>query len=273
MISKPPLFYIVFSALLLIPGCEKTSDYVISQDVIPFSLKNFSVTPDTFFIENEPLIVSESDSSVLLRVLIHGESSPLFLTPGTPPPILKVQLFRDLRSSPLTSLIINDNGANLDSVANDHRYRGELSFLTPRSLSGRLFIVATAEVKTGWNSNSIVVPITLIGRADAPVIRSVTMPDTVSLGTTNQLITLSLSVEDPNGSDDISRVFFNSYLPNGNPSSGNPFLLNSQGSGLYSLTIMLPPTAAVGSYRFDFQAIDRSGLSSQIESKTLVVLP
>jgi hypothetical protein len=43
--------------------------------------------------------------------------------------------------------------------------------------------------------------------------------------------------------------------------------------GIYSLRVSLPPTTVTGTYRFEFQAVDRSAASSNIIVHRLTVLP
>jgi len=96
-------------------------------------------------------------------------------------------------------------------------------------------------------------------------------------------VKLSIKATDPDGQSDIQKVFFNSYRPDGSPSTGNPFQMfddgnfNGQsgdseaGDGIYSLTVQLPTTTQRGTYRFVFQATDRSGAQSNEVSHLLRV--
>jgi len=104
-----------------------------------------------------------------------------------------------------------------------------------------------------------------------PVVSDLVAPDTVSLGSDTTKIFLSIKTSDPNGANDISLVYFNSFLPNGNPSSNNPFDMRDDGDpyygdavagdSIYSKIIGLPPTGVTkGTYRFEFQARDREGI-------------
>ena len=85
-----------------------------------------------------------------------------------------------------------------------------------------------------------------------------------------------MEVPDRQSLADVDSVYFNSYLPGGNPSSGNPFSMFDNGlpfdpqnpvavgdavagDGIYTLTIFLPSTASPGEYRFEFFGRDRVG--------------
>ncbi|MGC8595296.1 MAG: choice-of-anchor X domain-containing protein [Candidatus Kryptoniota bacterium] len=107
-----------------------------------------------------------------------------------------------------------------------------------------------------------------------PIIDSVQVPDSVQLDpSTTILLRITAGVHDPNGLLDISHVYFNSYKPDGSPSTNNPFYMYDDGThgdavpgdGIYTLTIQLPPTTPTGTYKFVFYCIDRSNaLSSPV---------
>lgn len=102
-----------------------------------------------------------------------------------------------------------------------------------------------------------------------PEISNLSAPDSVQIGTTAQLIYLSVDVTDQNGLNDIDKVYFNSFIPpNGNPSQSNPFLLYDDGKeehgdlvagdGRYSTIVQLPAQGVTkGVYRWEFEAKDR----------------
>jgi hypothetical protein len=107
----------------------------------------------------------------------------------------------------------------------------------------------------------------------APVISNLIAPDTVTIGSDTTFIQITLDVEDANGLNDIEFVWFDSFLPNGNPSSQNPIALFDDGTngdlvpgdGTYSLIVILPPVGVTqGTFRWEFQATDRGGKSSNI---------
>ncbi len=115
-----------------------------------------------------------------------------------------------------------------------------------------------------------------------PVISNLQAPDTLTVSTDTIKITLSVQVSDADGLSNIQSVFFNAFLPSGAPSGGNPFgmfddgnlLLNGDitaGDGIYSRIIILPPGTTSGSYKFDFQALDKAGEYSNTITHFIVV--
>ena len=116
-----------------------------------------------------------------------------------------------------------------------------------------------------------------------PVVRNLQAPSVLTLHPTDTLkVTISIEAYDPDGREDIKSVFFNSFLPDGSPSRSNPIYLYDDGNllangdlnandGIYSRIIILPPNTPKGTYRFDFQAIDKKNETSNIISHNLVV--
>jgi hypothetical protein len=107
-----------------------------------------------------------------------------------------------------------------------------------------------------------------------PVIsNSVVDPDTVVV---NQLTVLFISVEamDPNGSSDILEVYFIVYRPDGTTNNNKVLLFDdgnviengdvTAGDGIYSRLIQVNQSNQKGTYRFEFQAEDRTGALSNI---------
>lgn len=143
----------------------------------------------------------------------------------------------------------------------------------------RIDILATDG--TGLNANSAHATLRVIFGSKPPRIESVTAPDTVDLQLQNVVFNIAAKVTDPSGPADIKQVFFNSFLPDGRPSSGNPFLLRDDGQpasgdpvagdGVYGIRVQMPPGTPKGEYRFEFRALDFSGLSSNVVIHKLIV--
>jgi len=98
-------------------------------------------------------------------------------------------------------------------------------------------------------------------------------PDTVVVNAPTVILT-SVEADDPNGQNDILKVFFVVYKPDSS-TNGNELELYDDGNvddhgdliagdGIYSLLIEVDVTNDKGEYRFEFQAIDRGGKSSNI---------
>ncbi len=135
--------------------------------------------------------------------------------------------------------------------------------------------------KNGLPSNIAVSKLRVFYGSEPPVITEVLAPDTITVQLTTFNEVIAVRVTDPSGLGDIKQVFFNSFLPDGRPSSGNPFIMRDDGQfasgdatagdGTYSLKISVPPTATKGTHRFEFRALDYSNLSSNVVIHTIVI--
>ena len=107
-----------------------------------------------------------------------------------------------------------------------------------------------------------------------PVIsNSAIEPDTVEV-TQPTVIFTSIDVADSNGLNDISEVYFKVYKPDGTTNNNNILLFDDgnvsehgdlhAGDGTYSRLIQVDQSNDKGTYRFEFQAKDRSGELSNI---------
>ncbi|MCK6612762.1 MAG: hypothetical protein L6Q47_00855 [Ignavibacteriaceae bacterium] len=102
----------------------------------------------------------------------------------------------------------------------------------------------------------------------APVINRIIAPDTITVTGVFPFI-LAAEVADSNGSDDIERVYFQTYRPDGS-TNGFLFEMNDRGiegdatagDGIWSRGIKVDSTNQKGTYRFEFKARDRGKLNS-----------
>lgn len=189
-----------------------------------------------------------------------------FYPPSFPKPTLVDSLF--------------DDGQNNDGAARD----GVFARAIPTSKlcgEGAFSIVLRAIDATNAESPALVDLMNVRRRGVnlPPIVSNLNAPTSISRNRTPNTYLLSLQVGDPNCIADLRRVFFNTFLPNGNPSSGNPFVMRDdgrEGDGVagdsrYSLTIQITPQNAAGVYRFEFQAEDKKGALSNKITQNITV--
>lgn len=108
-----------------------------------------------------------------------------------------------------------------------------------------------------------------------PEIWEAIVPETLQLPNSGDVsVKITIRANDRQSLSDIDLVYFNSEKPDGNPSSGNPFVMfdnglpydlhNSEavgdeisGDGIYTLTIFLQAGTPIGTYKFSFFARDK----------------
>lgn len=181
-------------------------------------------------------------------------------------------------------LAFNDRGEAPDATAGDGRHSGVARFSITRVEIGTWSVRVAATGVNGTISTIKVVPVSIVRNNQAPVLSDLIASASISASDPQPVMDLSVKAVDPDGVTDILRVYFDSYRPNGQPASGNPFLMFDDGNtagisgdtmagdSVYSLRVQFGG-APVGTYRFEFRAIDRSSDSSNVIIHHVQVLP
>ncbi len=183
---------------------------------------------------------------------------------------------------PVEEGVLFDDGSSGDAFPRDRVYTRSFSSQLGSKLGVYSFRVEAVNA-AGLRSLPQVGYVRLLDRRvnEPPQIFYLEAPDTLSRSAQPNTYLLSVGVSDPNGLGDIARVFFNSFLPDGTPASGNPFLMRDDGQGgdavagdgRYSLTILIDTNAPLGNFVFEFQAEDSAGNLSNKIAHVLTVVP
>ena len=276
------LMLVVACISLVLLACEKKDGSIIdyrgtSPVILSASLSQASVNTDTI-----------SGATATIAFIAWAR----VVHPAGPSQISEVTFrFADENSETLlASGLLNDNGVTPDVRLGDSVYSARVAFSIPKVLVGKFYCNISAIDPQGAVSSTWMLPFT-IGRFNRPPsLSNPVVPDSIVLANQRQQIKLKVTASDPDGNADITKVYFNSYKPDGSPSSGNPFLLYDDGSasiifqpdirsgddvagdGIYTLTVTIDPANALGVYRFEFQAMDRSNAVSNKIVRTLKVV-
>ncbi|MFQ5629723.1 MAG: hypothetical protein ACE5I1_13240 [bacterium] len=199
---------------------------------------------------------------------------------------VKYEIYPPTFAMPSTAGLLFDDGADDDGIAGNGVFGVSLTNTAIGIDKGIYTLRIQAIDQSGNESTPRVKNFLIVSTLDnlAPVVQTVSAPDTISRTSTGPFV-LRAIIRDPNGLGDISRVFFNTFLPNGNPSSGNPFFMRDDGvkdenglgdnvanDGEYALSIAISASNATGIYRFEFQAEDQAGLLSEKSVHSIVVV-
>ncbi len=241
--------------LTILAGRENLAPRLLS-----FSIPK-TITGDSAYAPIFRATASDVDGLASLR-FVRVE----FFPPAFPKPTLIDSLF--------------DDGKNNDGAARD----GVFGRAIPTAKfcgEGTFSIVLRAIDATNAESPALVDLLNVRRRGVnlPPTVSNLSAPTTISRNRTPNTYTLSVLVNDPNCIADLKRVFFNTFLPNGNPSSGNPFAMRDDGKegdavaadGRYALTIQITTQNATGVYRFEFQAEDKTGALSNKITQNITV--
>jgi len=260
-------------ASLLASSCERTENSVLESAGAAPTLSEVSISPTT--INTDSITVGSTrkpDDILQLRVAIFARASHLLGSQNIS--AVRFAIGREGGSSTLSTGELFDNGSEPDQLKGDGIYSGRASFQIQRVEIGTYLAEVSAEDLKGYVSNEVILPLQIIRTNQPPVLSDLQAPNTVKLASQDQLLVLQVKASDPNGLEDVQRVVFNSFRPDGGASSGNPFQMfddgdsnhgdATEGDRVYSLRIILPSTTQIGTYRFEFQAFDKANEGSNI---------
>ena len=243
----------------ILPGCEKDFDEIIDVNKV-----NYQVTSLNTFTS--------------FRYAVGDSVITIFLNINSPEGIAEV--FCNIIASDESKLNVNpvlllDNGssANGDVTAGDNKFTAlfPLSRLNPVGTYTIIYFITNNE----GNTKQVALHQFYYDNGQtnvAPVISEVLItPDTVVVTDTTAIQTAA-KVTDNNGLNDIESVYFIVYKPDGTTNNFQTAMFDDgntedygdvmAGDGIFSRTIQVDQSNDKGTYRFEFIAKDRGGLSS-----------
>jgi len=262
--------YLIFLIPLFLWGCSNKNNEVVDTGITNYQVTSVSSFPDFLFVPG--------DSAIVASITLNSSAGIKSVFANIIDPDENI-----LNSSPVNLYDDGNVALHGDLTKGDNIFSNKYPF-SQLYINGRYTIqyyivnstdneVLVAEHNFIYNNNVADI---------APVVSNLVAPDTVTISSDTIHINLSIQVADSNGLHDIDIVFFNSFLPSGNPSSQNPFLMFDDGNsvhgdavagdGIYSQIISLPPSGVTkGTYRWEFQARDREKKTSNIIIHNIVV--
>jgi hypothetical protein len=275
--------FAVTLSFIFLSGCEKKYDTVIdSAGSAPFiSHAAFSlrkVYSDTMY--NGQGLKKPDDfltiRGIVSTKVVHPEGLDRIAS-------VRFNLTENQTSSIVNEGILYDDGISPDKNALDSLYTQLVEYQFGRVFVGKQTLSLWSVDKSGNPSNVIYLPLEILRRDNQkPILSDLQMDSLVAIGGDDQVLNFYITATDLDGQSDIYRVYFNSFIPpNGTPSTSNPFFMYDDGDiihrdviagdGVYSLAVKLPKTTKIGTYRFEFHAIDRSLDSSNVTTRTIVI--
>ena len=275
-------FLIIITIILFsFSGCEKDyNTFIDSTGSAPaLSEPNFSISvvnTDTINIKGQPV---RSPDDILT---IGGVAKARVVSVGGEKEISAVGCSITNSSFLLAESLLHDDGIFPDATANDSVFSGYIEFQIQRVVVGTFSINLWSESTSRYKSNTIILPLQIVRINHPPILANLVMDSLISIkAITQKYFQIVIQATDPDGQSDVRMVYFNSYKPDGSPSSGNPFYLYDNGDingisgdymagdGYYSLRTGIP--TYTGTYRFEFHAVDRSNDTSNTIIKKIVV--
>ena len=262
------IFYLTLTIILtLLWGCEKQFDNVIENQFTSYQVVSVIVKDSLQYpIDSTAIFKIEFNTSNGIKNVGFDIYSP-----------------ENEKINPsILYLLDNGNPANGDADANDDIYTAKIN-LDSNSINGNYelkyyvtddlnIIKQVATSKYYFNNGKSNV---------APVISDdVINPDTLVV-TDTVVIYTGIKATDENGSNDIQKVYFTVYKPDGSTNNSQLELFDDgdflnhgdlvAGDGIYSKLISVNQNNDKGSYRFEFRAKDRSNKLSNIINHIVVI--
>lgn len=259
------LFFAILFLSFFLGGCDK--DY---QGIIQPSVSGYTILDITNL---QSFTRTETDSVLILYLRTNNTGAVKNITADLYNPKNE-----RVAGFPLQLL---DNGmeSNGDLIANDGIFSNKI-VMSRNFINGTYYLEYSV---TAINSPPKIAASQSFlfnnGQSNvAPLVANLTAPDTLTVNDTT-LILLTIEATDSNGLEDIERVFFRSYRPDGS-TSGATFSMYDNGrdgdttanDGIYSAIISVYPSNQKGTYRFEFQAIDRGKKLSNIITHWITLL-
>jgi hypothetical protein len=256
------LFFILFQSCENIGNTsietEKYTPYIMSENVSPLQF-------NTIMLQISNGVVQLNIDFSLIEILNGNDAK-------------RIEQFKyEILNTNDFKLDFSGNIENITSnsiSSNSIQHSGKISITIKESDIGNYLLQIYGTNSETNNSNSIITNFVVRRENNPPVIEQIIAPDTLVVNTSIRFV-ISVRVSDAQGLTDISRVYFNSYRPDGVSSARNLQMFddgNQNGpsgdmvanDGTYSLGISINENNMKGSCRFDFYATDRSGARSEV---------
>lgn len=248
-------------AVFLIAGiifysCEKKSDTIIDPFLSAPVISNAHINVDTVRTTGTSPSISFIAS---VNAGIQGTDAISSITCKLVDP----------SGSILGTFVLNDSGISPDTTSGNGVYTGTVNAGSISCLLvGSYTLQYIAESNAGLFSNQINLPVFVKNiNNQAIIISNPQIPDSVVRPTSGSFdITLKVTVVDPDGSCDINSVYFDGYRPSGSFIFRFPMSAGTD-ANTFIYTAPVTPAAADSSYgyfKYNFQAIDNSGLLSNL---------
>ena len=246
------------------------------------------IVPDTAFIptSQDSVFVSFSVKAFDPQGLndITTVTASIFTNEGDP--VKSILLYDDGGINPVPPYALSSG----DAIAGDSIYSNKIAF--SKKQVDNYFVIVIAKDKDEATSNSLSEAFSIRNEVNgAPLVFGIEMPDSVSVptGSDTNFVKIAITVDDPQGLDDIFAVYFTSFRPD-NSVVGTYKMYDDGSHGVHEIflnyfatsgddladdatfTVTIPIVAgtATNTYReFVFQAQDRGGRVSTTLSKQI----
>jgi hypothetical protein len=269
-------------AALLSASCERSVDTPADTDLSRPYLHDLQIYPGSFNTDTI-LVDGGTDPQDLLTLSLNcvviADKDP-----GSPTPTVRYTIALPADERVYAEGYLKDDGATPDLGAGDGIFTGTVTFSIERVDIGRFEVAIDGYYDPASPSNTVRHSFDVGRSSRPPAISGLNAPDTVILPGPGQvsLLLITLGASDPDGQGDIREVFFRN-LDSPSDTTRKFFLLDDghvtgvsgdsvANDGTFSIIVQLPYGTPAATYRFLFEATDRSGIASNTILHPLTVL-
>lgn len=261
-------------------GCEKSKFGTVDVSTDIPSITDAVLTPDSIFIDS---LTPQNGRYVIYAVVrvrvVSAEGNPT----------VSAVVGRPNSPDVVAQFTLRDDGASPDQAARDSIYTAQIQFTIERAHAGRYRVRLEATTASGSASNVLERALKLGRRNSAPLLQSVSLPDSISVPVSDTIkVQFTATVTDSDGLADIREMAFRRISP---PDPTKFFMKDDggleppvsvggipvgsgddiAGDGRYSFLIPITPSATRRTNVFLFQAVDSFGDTSRSIIDSLLV--
>ncbi len=275
-----------FPIIILLAGlfssCERTVDSPQDVDYSRPYLHDLQIFPETFNTDT---------------ILVNGQVNPQDIIPlslncivvvdepaGSGPSNVRYAVTLPSEDRLYAQGILKDDGVSPDLGRGDGIYAGTVTFEIQRVAIGNFQLSVDGYHESGSPSNMVGRQVGVFRSSRAPIISNLSAPDTIHLPPPGEvsLIMMSIAAADSDGLGDVREVYFRNLdspsdttrkfilLDDGHPTGASGDSVANDGT--FSIIVQLPSATPAATYRFSFEAVDRSGLVSNTILHPLTIL-
>lgn len=273
---------VLLLAALLLASCEHSVDTPADTDLSRPYLHDLQVFPGSF--NTDTILVDGGSDPQDVLTLSFNCSVTVAPDAGSTAATVRYTVGLPAEERTFANGFLRDDGTTPDLNAGDGIFAGRVSFSIERVDIGTFELAVDGYYDAASPSNTVRHAIDVFRSSQPPVIAGLSAPDTVLLPGPGQvsLLLITLEASDPDGPGDIREVFFRN-LDSPTDTTRKIFLLDdghrtgvsgdsTANDGTFSITVQLPYGTPAATYRFLFEATDRSGLASNTILHPLTVL-
>ncbi|MBS4027972.1 MAG: hypothetical protein KGZ58_04965 [Ignavibacteriales bacterium] len=260
-----------YSLFMFFIGCEKTPTERIDDNSKPPFLLSATTDADSINVDFDTLYTVSPDSGKTFTLSLPVVAIARDSQGGGSISSLHFTIFKPRSSSVVKSGVLHRDSTNFDSAW----FSSVVTFRMKRTEPGIYRFEFYAEDNARWKSNAVSVPLLITRKNSPPILGLPTLQRHTPIGSDSSFITISLSVTDSNGIENVQNVL---VRPQNAVDSSFQLMYDDglyehrdifPGDGIFSTVFWITPVDSINKVVLKFFAIDFTGDTSNIVHRSL----